>query len=152
ASSSLICAAAVAAAEIPGRDAWRLAGALCAGAFLWLDRPGVAERSLGLQSAGLAVPGRAWCVVDDRRRGNTAAGGVAHSACACRPVSALRPVHCAELADQAAGSTNPARSGEAVLRVGQVESRSSAAFAFFGHRGGGDPTRAPQLARSRYTG
>jgi hypothetical protein len=46
------------------RNAWRVAGALCPGARLRLDRPGVAERPLGLQSAGLAAAGRAWRVVD----------------------------------------------------------------------------------------
>ena len=49
------------------RDAWRLAGALCAGACLRLDRPGMAEQPLGLQSAGLAAAGRAWRVVDASR-------------------------------------------------------------------------------------
>ena len=42
---------------------WRVAGALCAGVRLRLDRPGVAERPLGLQSAGLAAVGCSWRVV-----------------------------------------------------------------------------------------
>jgi hypothetical protein len=55
----LFRAAAVAVAASAERDPWRLAGALCAGAFLRLDHPGVAEQPLGLQSAGLAAIGRA---------------------------------------------------------------------------------------------
>ena len=112
ASSPLVRAAAVAAAASAERDAWRLAGALCAGACLRLDRPGVAEQPLGLQSDGLAVAGCAWRVVDDRGQQGPAVGEVTHGACSCRPLSALQPGHRIELAHQTAGSTDPADAGD----------------------------------------
>src|SRR5213079_2710816 len=91
--SSLVRAAAVAAAATAECDAWRVAGALCAGACLRLDRAGLAERPLGLQSAGLAAAGCTWRVVDARGKENPAVGHVTHGAWTCRPVSALQPGH-----------------------------------------------------------
>ena len=56
------------------RDARRLAVALCAGVRLRLDRPGMAEQRLVLQSAGLAVADRAWRVVGHRGQENSGRG------------------------------------------------------------------------------
>src|SRR5439155_10125703 len=113
ASSSLVRAVAVVAVAAAERDAWCLAGALCAGACLRLDRAGVAERPLGLQSAGLPVAGCAWRVVDARGKASPAVAHVTHGAWTFRPVSALQPGHRIELAHQTAGSTDPACAGEA---------------------------------------
>src|SRR4029450_13557274 len=80
ASSPLVRAAAVAAVASAERDAWRLAGTLRVGACLWLDRPGVAERPLGFQSARLAAACRARRVVGDRGQQGPAVGDVTHDA------------------------------------------------------------------------
>ena len=71
---------------------------------------------------------------------------VTHGAGRCRPVSALQPGHRLELAHQAAGSLDPASAGEAVSPIGQIESRSRAAAAFFGDRGPGGTAGAARLA------
>src|SRR6478735_1397678 len=106
----------------------------------------MAKRPLGLQSTGLAATGRAWRVVDDRGQESPAVGGVAHGACACRPVSALQLAHRIELAHQTAGSTDPGGAGKPALPIGQIESRSIATAAFFGHSCFGGMVRASQLA------
>jgi hypothetical protein len=83
----------------------------CAGACLRVDRPGVAEQPLGLQSDGLAVAGCTWRVVDHRGQQVPAVADVTHGACPCSPLSALQPDHRIELAHQAAGTTDPANAG-----------------------------------------
>src|SRR5712675_324125 len=133
ASSPLVRAAAMAAAASAEPDAWRLARALCAGACLRLDRPGVAEQPLGFQSDGLAVAGCAWRVVDHPGQQGPAVGEVTRGACPCSPLSALQPDHRTELAHQAAGNTDPANAGTSALPIGQIESRPRATAAFPGH-------------------
>jgi hypothetical protein len=74
-------------------------------------------------------------------------GDVTHGACTFRSVSILQPGHRIELAHQTAGSTDPAGTGGAALPIGQIESRSIAAAAFFGHSGFDGTVRASLLAR-----
>jgi len=98
-------------------DAGRLAGALCAGACLRLDRPGVAEQSLGLQSDGLAVAGCGLAVVDHRGHKVQAVRWRSRAALVLciTSIAALQPDHRTELAHQAAGSTDPANAGTSLL-------------------------------------
>src|SRR5262249_42926553 len=145
-SSSLVCAAAVAAAASAECNAWRFVGALCAGAFPRLERPGMAERPLGIQSASLAADGRAWRVVDDRGRASAAVGHLAHRPWTRRPVSDLQPGHRIELAHRTDGSPDPAGAIEPSLFRGQIESRFLAIAAFSGHSGFGGVVRASHLA------
>jgi OpgC protein len=83
----LFRAAIVAAAASAKPDTRRLAIALCAGARLRLDRPGMAQQRLVLQSAGLAVAGCAWRVVCHRGQGVLAVDDLAHGTCTCRSLS-----------------------------------------------------------------
>ena len=131
-SSRFVRAAAVAAAASAERDAWRLAGALCARARLRLDRPRLAQQHWFFNPLAwqlLIVLGR---VVGHRGEESPAVGDVAHGACTCRSLSGFQPGHRIELAHQAAGSTDPADSDEAAFPVGQIESQSIATAAFSG--------------------
>src|SRR6476661_3363005 len=110
----------------------------------------MAEQPLGLQSARLATASRAWRVVDDRGQESPAMGNVTHCASTCRPVSALQLGHRVELAPQTAGSTDAAGAGATILLIGQIESRSVAIAAFFGH-GGFGVTVAPRNWRGLMT-
>ena len=146
--SRLVRAASVAAVKGAEPNPWRLAAALCARARFRLDRPGLAQQWLVLQSPGLAAPVRVGRVVGHRGEETAAMADLAHGAGACRSLSGFQPHPRIELEHQTACTAGPADSDASAFPRGQIESQSVAGAASPCSCDSGGKVCAANLART----